>query len=104
MGARRPGMGFFSDRISDGFLCPLSSAPSSPSLALHLAPLQIFSAFPNPSPFPQPSGTMRSFRGVNFGTLLSSPKETEELLPDLKVGTLFDCGHTWLTKLSCFVF
>ena len=47
---------------------------------------------------------MRSFKGVNFGTLLSSPKETEELLPDLKVGALFDCGHTWLTKLSCFVF
>nr|AAI11665.1 Extra spindle pole bodies homolog 1 (S. cerevisiae) [Bos taurus] len=36
---------------------------------------------------------MRSFRGVNFGTLLSSPKETEELLPDLK---------EFLTKLpSC---
>uniref|UniRef100_A0A8D1FNF6 separase n=1 Tax=Sus scrofa TaxID=9823 RepID=A0A8D1FNF6_PIG len=27
---------------------------------------------------------MRSFKGVNFGTLLSSPKEAEELLPDLK--------------------
>ncbi|OWK16867.1 ESPL1 [Cervus elaphus hippelaphus] len=40
-----------------------------------------------------PSGTMRSFKGVNFGTLLSSPKETEELLPDLK---------EFLTKLpSC---
>ncbi|KAB0396854.1 hypothetical protein E2I00_016274, partial [Balaenoptera physalus] len=29
-------------------------------------------------------GTMRSFKGVNFGTLLRSPKEAEELLPDLK--------------------
>uniref|UniRef100_A0A8C3WZR1 separase n=1 Tax=Catagonus wagneri TaxID=51154 RepID=A0A8C3WZR1_9CETA len=27
---------------------------------------------------------MRSFKGVNFGILLSSPKESEELLPDLK--------------------
>ncbi|KAM7114144.1 separin isoform 1-T2 [Molossus nigricans] len=27
---------------------------------------------------------MRSFKGVNFGTLLSSPKEARELLPDLK--------------------
>ncbi|XP_057412809.1 separin isoform X3 [Balaenoptera acutorostrata] len=27
---------------------------------------------------------MRSFKGVNFGTLLRSPKEAEELLPDLK--------------------
>lgn len=30
---------------------------------------------------------MRSFKGVNFGTLLSSPKEAEALLPDLKVGS-----------------
>lgn len=44
-------LGFFPDRVSDGFLCPPSSAPSSPSPALHLTPLQIF-AFPNPSPFP----------------------------------------------------
>ncbi|KAG8518346.1 Separin, partial [Galemys pyrenaicus] len=29
-------------------------------------------------------GTMRNFKGVNFGTLLSSPKEAEKLLPDLK--------------------
>ncbi|XP_058414104.1 separin isoform X1 [Diceros bicornis minor] len=27
---------------------------------------------------------MRSFKGVNFGALLSSPKEAKELLPDLK--------------------
>ncbi|EFB17411.1 hypothetical protein PANDA_012438, partial [Ailuropoda melanoleuca] len=27
---------------------------------------------------------MRSFKGINFGTLLSNPKEAEELLPDLK--------------------
>lgn len=47
---------------------------------------------------------MRSFKGVNFGTLLRSPKEAEELLPDLKVGVLSGCGYTWLTKLSCFVF
>ncbi|XP_011374123.1 separin isoform X2 [Pteropus vampyrus] len=29
-------------------------------------------------------GAMRNFKGVNFGTLLSNPKEAEELLPDLK--------------------
>jgi hypothetical protein len=28
---------------------------------------------------------MRNFKGVNFGTLLSSLKEAEELLSDLKV-------------------
>ncbi|XP_027981248.1 separin [Eumetopias jubatus] len=27
---------------------------------------------------------MRNFKGINFGTLLSNPKEAEELLPDLK--------------------
>uniref|UniRef100_A0A8C7A7X1 separase n=1 Tax=Neovison vison TaxID=452646 RepID=A0A8C7A7X1_NEOVI len=27
---------------------------------------------------------MRSFKGINFGTLLSNPKEAEELLPDFK--------------------
>ncbi|XP_037370735.1 separin isoform X2 [Talpa occidentalis] len=27
---------------------------------------------------------MRNFKGVNFGTLLSNPKEAEQLLPDLK--------------------
>uniref|UniRef100_A0A8C0RT85 separase n=1 Tax=Canis lupus familiaris TaxID=9615 RepID=A0A8C0RT85_CANLF len=27
---------------------------------------------------------MRSFKGIDFGTLLSNPKEAEELLPDLK--------------------
>lgn len=47
---------------------------------------------------------MRSFKGVNFGTLLSSPKEAEELLPDLKVGVLSGFGYIWLSKLSCFVF
>ncbi|XP_027450398.2 separin isoform X3 [Zalophus californianus] len=33
---------------------------------------------------PQPSNAMRNFKGINFGTLLSNPKEAEELLPDLK--------------------
>lgn len=46
---------------------------------------------------------MRSFKGVNFGTLLSSPKEAEELLPDLKVWVLSGSTYTWLSKLSCFV-
>lgn len=47
---------------------------------------------------------MRNFKGVNFGTLLSSQKEAEELLPDLKVRVLPGPGYTWLSKLSCFVF
>ncbi|KAI4066187.1 extra spindle pole bodies like 1, separase [Homo sapiens] len=47
---------------------------------------------------------MRSFKRVNFGTLLSSQKEAEELLPALKVGVLPGSGYTWLSKLSCFVF
>lgn len=47
---------------------------------------------------------MRSFKGINFGTLLSNPKEAEELLPDLKVGGLSSSGYTWLLKMSCFVF
>lgn len=42
---------------------------------------------------------MRSFKGVNFGTLLSNPKEAEELLPDLKVG-----GVVWLWMHLAFVF
>lgn len=47
---------------------------------------------------------MRSFKGIDFGTLLSNPKEAEELLPDLKVGLLSGSGYTWLFKMSCFVF
>lgn len=46
---------------------------------------------------------MRSFKGIDFGTLLSNPKEAEELLPDLKVGLLSGSGYTWLFKMSCFV-
>lgn len=36
---------------------------------------------------------MRSFKGVNFGALLSSQKEAEDLLPDLKVGVLSGSGY-----------
>lgn len=47
---------------------------------------------------------MRSFKGINFGTLLSNPKEAEELLPDFKVGVMSSSGYTWLLKMSCFGF
>lgn len=47
---------------------------------------------------------MRNLKGVDFGALLRNKKEAEELLQDLKVGVLSGSGHTWLPKLSCFVF
>lgn len=104
-------MGFFSGRISEGILC----APARPAAAFRglpaLRPPFIYLLYKSSQPSlirflsPSPLGTMRSFKGVNFGTLLSSPKEAEELLPDLKVGVLAGCGYIHLaSQAALFVF
>lgn len=47
---------------------------------------------------------MRSFKGINFGNLLSSMKEAEELLPDLKVGLCLALVHlAFQDELGVFV-